>query len=271
MKLSVFYHHVREAAAQTGLSESEILTKIKKCDITQLEFDIRELNCEEETKKLLAEAGFEVSSIYEFFELGKRICTEDGRELLRKAEVFHAEKVMLIPGFYHSRFSYGKALEEKRMIRRMKQICKAAAGRNIVPMIEDFDDSKSPIATAGKMLEFVHAVPELRIAFDTGNFMYTGEEEEKAYEILKQKTVHVHCKDRTWQPDPKACGKKAADGRMMYPAAAGSGCVPMKNLLRKLKQDGFDQTLTIEHFDSTDYLRDMTDSAVWLKAAWEEL
>ena len=101
----------------------------------------------------------------------------------------------------------------------MREMCVYARSKGIAPTIEDFDDSKSPIATARQMLWFAERIPELKITFDTGNFMFSGEDELTAFGLLKDRIAHVHCKDRTFSKnsgEPKA----AADGRIMYPAAA---------------------------------------------------
>jgi len=178
MKIAVFYHHVRQAALQTGYSELEILQKIRGYGITQLEFDIRELDDKKKIKELLEKSDFQVSSIYEFFDLGQRNSEERGEQLLQAASEFKAGKIMIIPGFYHSIFCCGRAAEEKRMVRKMREICEAADQKGMIPMIEDFDDQKSPIATSEKMLHFTNSIPELKITFDTGNFMYSAESED---------------------------------------------------------------------------------------------
>jgi len=58
---------------------------------------------------------------------------------------------------------------------------------------------------------------------------------------------------------------------MIYPAAVGSGCISMEYILKELKKDGYNGTLTIEHFDTDDYLEDMINSAQWLKQTWEDI
>lgn len=271
MQLSVFYHHIKEAAKQTKETELEVLKKVKTYGIRQLEFDIFDLADQEQMQKLLEAADFQVSSIYGFYDFGKNQNGTDGYALVDAAKTFGSDKVMIVPGFYKRFFSNQRKTEEHKMVEQMKKICDYAMDKGITPTIEDFDDRKSPIATANQMLHFTEELSDLKITFDTGNFMFSAEKEKDAYEILKDKIVHVHCKDRSLYPTQGSTFKQAVDGKKLYPSFVGGGCVAMKYILKNLKEKGYDDTLTIEHFDVTNYMESIEKSAQWIKQTWEEL
>ena len=68
-----------------------------------------------------------------------------------------------------------------------------------------------------------------------GNFIFHGEDVLEAWELLKDKVSHVHCKDR---------------GENFSSVAAGDGGIPIAPLIEKLKAAGYDDYLAIEHFDA---------------------
>lgn len=271
MQLSVFYHHIKEAAKQEKETDLEILKQVKSFGVSQLEFDIMELENQKQMLETLQVADFGVSSIYGFYDFGKNQDGADGYALVDAAVTFGCSKIMIIPGFYKNSLKNPKKLQERKMIEQMKKMCDYAMEKEITPTIEDFDDKKSPIATATQMLQFTNELPDLKITFDTGNFMYSAEEEKDAYEILKDKIVHVHCKDRSLYPTQSSLFKQATDGRKLYPSFVGGGCVAIKDILKNLKANGYDDMLAIEHFDILNYMESIEKSAHWLKQTWEEI
>ena len=63
MKISVFYAHVREAAAQAACDPKDLLPVLTGAGITGLEMDLNELGDLSGTKAMLDETGMEVSNI----------------------------------------------------------------------------------------------------------------------------------------------------------------------------------------------------------------
>lgn len=78
----------------------------------------------------------------------------------------------------------------------MSVFCDRAAQEGLTVTIEDFDDAASPISTMEGMKWFTDRLPLLRVALDTGNFFYSGEDVLQALELFADRIVHVHCKDR---------------------------------------------------------------------------
>ena len=115
---------------------------------------------------------------------------------------------------------------------------------------------------------FAEQVPGLCFTFDTGNFIIHGENIFAAWEELKDKVVHVHCKDRKISSDKPLQTQKNAtlDIKECYlPAAVGEGCIPIKELVYKMKEYGYRGYLAIEHFDAADQEAYMQKSAANLQ------
>ena len=195
-------------------------------------------------------------------------------------------------------------ITEPHGIAGVKKIADSQSATDITPItvvIEDFDDRNSPIACVSGMKWFAEQVPGLCFTFDTGNFIIHGEDIFAAWEELKDKVVHVHCKDRkisaekllkvqkTESDEPLQAQETDADKAMemqkiytdkplqaqenttldikecYLPAAVGEGCIPIKELIYKMKEYGYRGYLAIEHFDAADQEAYMQKSAANLQ------
>lgn len=260
MKLSVFYHHICEAAKQSGKTVPEILETVKTFGINYLEFDIADLK-NDETAKLAADSNMKISSVYGFYDFANNADLGDAFYHCDRAAELGSEKIMLIPGFYSANDKAVMEKERGKMLDAMKTVCEYAHENDLTPTIEDFDDFMSPISTSERMLYFAENVPYLKVTFDTGNFMYSAESENYAFERLKPYIVHVHCKDRSMTPDERCEMKCAVDGTEMYACPTGDGCIAIANIVKELAKGGYDGIFTIEHFGAYDQLSFIKRSA----------
>lgn len=260
MKFAVFYHHICEAAQQSGRTASAVLETVKGFGIDYLEFDIADLK-EEKTAELIAASGMKISSVYGFYDFANSPDLSAAHYHCDRAAELGAEKIMLIPGFYSSNDKNVMEKEKDRMIYAMKAVCRYAHEKGLTPTVEDFDDFHSPISTSARILEFIAEVPYLNVTFDTGNFMYSAESEIYAFERLKPYIVHVHCKDRSMTPDERCDMKCAVDGTEMYSCPVGDGCVAVAQIVGELAASGYDGIYTIEHFGAYDQLGFIKKSA----------
>lgn len=264
MKISVFYQHICEAAEQTGRPLQDILSEVRGYGIQYIESDLDDILRDEEYIARLNSADLKVSSIYAFYDFVHNI--DSGRMIqhIQKATEAGCGRIMIIPGFYTDGDRSVRE-EREKMLCGMAELCKMADEKGIVPMIEDFDSDTSPIADAEGMLWYLERIPSLRVAFDTGNFMYSAKSEWDAFKMLRDKIVHVHCKDRCFDVKQNCGFTKAVDGRLLYPAAVGSGCVKMGEIVDSLESGGFEGIYAIEHFGADAQMEYIKKSAEWLK------
>lgn len=268
MKLSVFYHHICEAAQQSGKTVSEVIDIAKSLGINYLEFDIADLK-NDETAVFLYDSGMKISSVYGFYDFANSDDLGGAFYHCDRAAELGSEKIMLIPGFYSANDKSVMESERKKMLSAMKKVCEYAHEKGLTPTIEDFDDFLSPISTSERMLDFVNEIPYLKVTFDTGNFMYSAESENYAFERLRPYIVHVHCKDRSMTPDERCEMKCAVDGTEMYACPTGDGCAAVAHIVKELVKDGYDGIFTIEHFGAYDQLMFMKKSAENLRGMLE--
>lgn len=288
IRLLVFFDHILQAEEQTGKHIPELLAEVKKAGISAVEINRTYLLEHPATLEVLETAGLQVSCIYEFYALERGRETEKARRHIEIARKTKAGKILIVPGFFSVEteefvncvpdrekvWDYLSHSEKaQRMADGLREIVEMAGSRNIADtpitvVIEDFDDRNSPIACVSGMQWFAEQVPGLCFTFDTGNFIIHGENIFAAWEELKDKVVHVHCKDRKISSDKPLQTQKNAtpDIKECYlPAAVGEGCIPIKELVYKMKEYGYRGYLAIEHFDAADQEAYMQKSAANLQ------
>lgn len=260
MEISVFYHHILEAANQEHCTEEEILKKIKGAGITAVEVDRDGISDIDRFCAILKRYDFRVSSIYGFYDFSRSEDLEKCEKHIRLAKAVKADKIMVVPGFYSEDKEMLKKIQLKNMIERTKKLCEIAEENGLKVTIEDFDDEKSPLCSIDGMAEFLNEIPALYATLDTGNFIIKKEDEFKAYEVLKNKIIHVHCKDRAYDENGSICA-----------SPVGDGFIKMEDILYGLQRSGYNGKLTIEHFGAENYLEFMLKSANWINKKVEEL
>ncbi len=265
MKLSVFYDHILVASEQTGYELLDILKKVNELGIEGVECDIEHIrSCKEELKKKLGEAKIKVASVYGFFDFGNNLDYEKGYTFIDDAAYFRAGRVLVIPGFVEEKEGEVYQMALSNMVDVLNKICDYAETKNIVVTLEDFDHHTAPFSTDEELIWFMERVPKLRCTFDTGNFMYSEVNELKAFELLKDKIVHVHCKDRALVPVSGEEPTNTIAGRGMYTSPVGYGSIQMKEIVNRLKEINYEGFLAIEHFGSQNQIEYIEKSANWI-------
>ena len=265
MKVSVFYDHILQAAAQTGKPLDELLTGVRDAGIEAVEINMSYLCEHGETYELLRKADLHISCVYEFYEMEQRDEKEKARLHIDTALRAGAGKILVVPGFLSEKEAvvlkecvpdYDKVADfldknEKslRMAEGLADVADLGEKAGIAVTVEDFDDVKSPLACVSGVLWFLERVPKLKGTFDTGNFIIHDEDVLAAWELLKERIVHVHCKDRASQS-----------------VAVGEGYIPMKAILQTIRQAGYEGYLAIEHFDAANQEGCIKRSATFLRS-----
>lgn len=264
MKLSVFYDHILQAAEQTGRAIPDLLNEVSRAGIEAVEINMTYLREHEETLGLLHDAGLSVSCVYEFY--GMEASAERMKALrhVKTAKKAGAGLILVVPGFLAEETAdfaacvpdYGKIcdflngnIKALRMAKGLSRITSLAKRHGITTVIEDFDHESSPISCTGGMRWFAERIPGLRFTFDTGNFIVYGEDPFSAWELMQDRVVHVHCKDR---------GQQAV--------AVGDGRLPMRELLGKIAASGYEGYYAIEHFDAVCQMDCIGRSAAFLRS-----
>jgi len=274
-KYSTFYHHIREAARERGVSMDDMLREVRSWGIQYVELDRDDFADEAQLRELgdqLARCDMQPSSIYGHYhwDHDAAMPTEDDL-LIRQAKALDCARIMVIPGFHADMDNKEQCVREQaRMIAGTKRLSEVAAQQGLTTTIECFDHARSPIATIEGMAAFLKAAPELYVTLETGNFLFSGDDILEAHQRFADRIRHVHLKDRflpsqTPEAAPSGDVTTATTGLKMYPCAVGHGHIPMTAVLDRLDKEGYDGIMTIEHFGAASYYDAIHDSITWLK------
>lgn len=277
MKISVFYDHITQAMEQANRSLDDLLGEIKKDGIDGVEINYSQFARDKSNiLSALGKAGLQISCIYESYDWGNDSNIEQAKKQVCLAKENGVSNILVIPGFlteqeaallnncsksYEETASFMEKSESiQNMKRALTELTDYAAQTGVFVTLEDFDQETAPFSQMNQLKWFMENVPELRYTLDTGNFAYSDENVEAAYELLSDKIVHVHCKDRGIQGEPK--GKFH---RGMRVCAVGQGYIPIKELVRKIEAKGYGGFFAIEHFDAPDQMAYIKESAAYLR------
>ncbi|MBR3574107.1 MAG: sugar phosphate isomerase/epimerase [Lachnospiraceae bacterium] len=281
IKIGTFFHHIRMASAERKESLDETLKWLRGLGYEAAELDADDLDGAE----LLKDHGIAVSSIYRQYRWRDGIDEAGMMEHIELAKKLGTDRIMAIPGLFSEKACKcldGKILGAKgagsgdgavgnentdypgdredplgielsRMIQGMKKLSELAKENGLTLTIEDYDDSMSPIATIGGMKIFLDAIPDLKVAFDTGNFAFSGDDVLDAKREFIGRTRHVHLKDRLWTRTGTGDPKECSDGTLLWPCAVGDGDLPIKEILQELKAVGYDGYAMAEFFGAASY------------------
>ena len=292
IKLSIFYEHLREAMEQTGKSLEELLAEAKKAGISGVEMEFSTLVKKPELHRIIQNAGMEISNLYQFFDFGNHYAAgmHAGRKMIDTAKAMGIQRVMIIPGFlapeqakeltkasgsFEETAAYMEGISEILAMRdAIAELTEYATERGIMVSMEDFDAFDSPIARMNPIKWFLTQVPGLKHTLDMGNYAFSNESAAEAYELFKDQIGHVHCKDRgeekeedpeIWKGLGVPFGEELAHRRGLKPVPVGDGYMPIAELVKKLKDQGYQGYMAIEHFGAPDQLGFMLKSAEYMR------
>ncbi len=266
MKLSTFYDHILQAREQSQKELPELLNYVKSCGISAVEINLKYLQEHEETLSLLNNAGLKISCIYETHDLLNNSDIEAAKAHIDWAQKVRARRILIIPGYFDEDqahkfdkpLSYAeveKLMEENEAIQRAKKsllkICQYAQKTEVLVTFEDYDYWTSPCSHMQQLLWWFKKVPGLHHTFDMGNYAYSKEDVSQAFDLLKDYIVHVHCKDR---------------GPELACVPTGGGILPIADLVKKIKDQGYQDYFAIEHFDAPNQIEYLKKSTDFLKS-----
>ena len=263
MKISVFAEHLFEAAEQENISLSEILDKVKNMGVSAVELDYARLEKDDTLPSFFRKHGLDIACVYVFLDFSHSNDMSYAESVVKTLEKHNIKRLMGIPGFVYE--SDNRNLCIQRMYDCMNRLSKLCHNAGISLCLEDFDDKTAVFSTTEGLLGFMKNVISLNCAFDTGNFIYSCENALDAFKNLKEKTVHLHCKDRSFSPKDGEEPKITLDGRTLYSSPVGYGEMPIEVIVKDLLKSGYDGYFAIEHFGSKQQLSDIEKSAEKLK------
>ena len=235
-RISIFFDHVAEMARQEKISVSEAARQVRKLGVEGI--DVR-VAMSEEQMCMLDSVGFQHASAIADIDFVKGEQPEAVRQALDFAHRYGYTRLLIIPGLLPENASQG-IMED--VCQRIVAFVKLASKEGIDVMVEDYDNPRSPCYNTQTLDHLFAASPQLNHVFDTGNYLFCGEDVMTALRHFRERIHHVHLKDR-----------KAMRDRASLPI--GTGIVPLKDVVDELLQSGYDGWFTIEFFGAPSMLK----------------
>lgn len=263
MKISVFAEHLFEAAEQEKLPFTEILKKVKAMGISAVELDYARLEQDDTLPLVFRQHGLDIACVYVFLDFSHSNDMSYAESVVKTLDKHNIRKLMGIAGFVYENDNAASSTE--RMYSGMNKLSLLCEQAEITLCLEDFDDKTAVFSTTDGLLGFMDNVTKLGCAFDTGNFIYSGENALEAFGKLKDRIVHLHCKDRSYAPKKGEEPKITLNGKALYSSPVGYGEMPIETIAKELLKAGYNGYFAIEHFGSQHQLSDIKKSAEKLK------
>ena len=191
--------------------------------------------------KTLDSLGFAHSCVITDIDYSK----EDQKELEDRTLAFMDEygydRLMLVAGFIPKEGFSQTEMDAAR--RRIADFAARVTAKGYKILIEDYDNERSFTSNEARLDSLFAISEDLGLVFDTGNFQFSGEDAMEEFEHFRDKIGHVHLKDRASLTD-LSC------------VPAGTGGIPIVEIINKLKEDKYNGWLTVEQFGSRNMLAD---------------
>lgn len=174
---------------------------------------------------------------------------------VRKAEVASAKEkidvlsklnvplMMLVPKIVCVRSEEESKRHLELMIESFSELCRYAEGSGVTITFENQSEPRRPDSYAENIKTVLNAVDGLMYVFDSGNYFCVKRDTLQAYEMLKDRIVHIHAKDWTYSP----YGDFASADLPRYKGAPlGCGVVPLAEIAEKAKADNYKGSAVVE-------------------------
>lgn len=235
--ISIFCDHIETAARQEGIPFAEAAAHLKALGCTGA--DIRVLQ-DPDHIHILDSLGFAHACAITDIDYSK----PDQRALEDRTLAFMAERgfdrLLLVPGLVPDSFTRAERDTVRARIAAFSERVKQA-GYTI--LVEDFDNRRSLCYNSERLDSLFAVAPALGLVFDSGNFPFAGLDPIEQLEHFRGRIGHVHLKDRASLSD-------------MTSVPAGTGCVPVGEIIARLRAAGYDGWLTVEQYGSRHMLDD---------------
>ena len=164
-------------------------------------------------------------------------------------EAIGTDKLMIVPGLFDAKAC--RQLRREELLRRAIELYTIAVERGkehgIEIMFEDTPQPHKPLSSSADCRALLDAVPGLGFVFDTANFLVAEPDCDllAAWELLRDRVRRVHLKDvaRGKIPHAEVC----RNGESILAVAAGSGIIPLRHFVDRLKADGYDGVCCVEY------------------------
>ncbi|MBP5301985.1 MAG: sugar phosphate isomerase/epimerase, partial [Bacteroidales bacterium] len=237
IRISIFTDHIGTMAAQENISFLEAAMAVRKAGCRGA--DIRVFQNPDQVR-ILDSLGFDHACAITDVNYGRDGWerTEEQTIAFMKGKGF--DRLLIVPGLLP------EGADEAAKAAARSRISAFAAKVSAVgfdALVEDYDNPRSICYNTARLDELFAVSPALGLVFDTGNFIYCGDDTMESLAHFKGKTRHLHLKDRA-APDNMTC------------VPIGTGCAPIGEVVAQMRAAGYKGYFTVEQYGSRNMLGD---------------
>lgn len=245
--LAVFHLHLVEMAKQRQVPLETVAREAQSWGVSGV--DLWFENGEAEGARLLA-AGMKPASVVVFMDLAHTNDVRRTERAVAYARRCGSPRIMLVPGFLRKDEDRDAAWPTVKG--NLREFLVRAEKAGLTVDVEDFDSQWIVFGSRAHLRRAFAEFPSLGHVLDTGNYDSWKDDVLAAQEEFAGRIRHVHIKDR---------GKD----RPTVSVAAGTGTVPVREIVRRLVTSGYANWMTMECFGSTNMTADIKASADYLR------
>ncbi|GAA0792046.1 hypothetical protein GCM10008910_04580 [Faecalicatena orotica] len=130
--------------------------------------------------------------------------------------------------------------------------------------VEDTPEVTLPLCSIDETRALLDAVPELYLAYDSGNMLIKHENPVSYYEAFRERICHIHLKDMAYVPDEEP-GDMDISGKKMRGAIHGQGIVDFCTLANCMEQNGYQGYAVIEYTALDNHYRNIKDAVAYFE------
>lgn len=228
-KIAIFCNHIEDISRQENISFTEAAALVRQIGYSGVDVfttqEPRELD-------ILDSLGFRHSCAVARIDYAGGPQEEAEQEALDFLVKHDYTRVLLIPGLLSEDITPEDYAAFKARVSRFVAKAKASG---IDTTLEDFDNMCSPVHDIAGLSDFFDSIPDINHTFDSGNYLFSGEDCMEALSLFRDRITHVHLKDRV-SADDLSC------------PAVGTGCIPVGAIIRDIVSSGYDGWFTAEMF-----------------------
>lgn len=199
--------------------------------------------------EFLTEAGMVPGSLISILDIASFSEKERRKNIgAIKAYIDQMEKLkipllMLAPEVRGARSADEFKRMQELLIDGFSQVVEYAKGSGVTVTIENQSVSVRADSKMQDIRYILDCVPDLSYVLDAGNFFCVGEDVLEAYDLLRDRLVHVHFKDWNWNP----YGGYVRENMPRFGGVVlGQGLLPLSELVHRMKRDGYEGNIVLE-------------------------
>ena len=230
----------------------------------------------EAVKRAAAENGIEISALTPY-----NSYFNDLNDELRQKEIDDICKVIDACQFLGSHYIriYGGNLQagdtdhlperRQRLVEAMRVLGDKAAGKDVTLVIENHFNTMC--VSAQERVDMIREInhPNVRILYDQANLSFTGKEDyQEAIAIQQDYVAYMHVKDLVFKEGVAFTSDEVShpdeSKRNVYTRIVGEGVVPWPEILRSVRERGYDGWLSME-YERRWHPDDIPDASIGMK------